>query len=140
MGEGVSGDGSARTIANGGRIIVRNAQSFWNVGLDGMDTMFWDGRVHRNTITGELRTPELLLDGPSPSRPNIAAQLTSALAAQAMFPVVTAEEMRGQPGTNEIANAVTNEDAWSALMARLVGTQNGTVGGIAAYRTLFSAA
>jgi cytochrome c peroxidase len=48
--------------------------------------------------------------------------------------------MRGQPGTNEIANAPDELMAWSLVMARLVGTQNGTAGGVAAYRALFQAA
>lgn len=67
-------------------------------------------------------------------------QLTSALAAQAMFPVTSHEEMRGDPGTNEIADAASNEAVWDALMARLVGTSNGAVGGFDGYRTLFQAA
>jgi cytochrome c peroxidase len=139
MGEGATGTGAARQ-QNGGLLIARNAPPLFDLGVDGVDTLFRDSRVDRDPTTGELSTPELLLDGPSPGRPYITAQLTSALAAQAMFPVTTAEEMRGQPGSNELANAVTNEDVWSLLMARLVGTSDGTVGGIAAYRALFQAA
>jgi cytochrome c peroxidase len=139
MGEGATGAAPARTLG-AGRLIARNAQPLFNAGVAGVDTMFWDGRVHRDPMTGELRTPEIVLDGASPGRPRIVAQLTSALAVQAMFPVTTPEEMRGQPGTNELADAVTNEDVWSRLMARLVGTANGSVGGISAYRTKFQAA
>jgi cytochrome c peroxidase len=57
-----------------------------------------------------------------------------------MFPVTAPEEMRGQAGTNEIANAASNQEVWALLMERLVGTSNGTVGGIEAYRQLFAAA
>ena len=139
LGEGASGAAPNRGPA-AGHMIARNAQPLFNAGLPGVDTMFWDGRVHRDPSTGVLSTPELLLDGSSPGRPKIVAELTSALAAQAMFPVTTPEEMRGKPGSNELADAVTNEDVWSRLMARLVGTGNGATGGIAAYRALFRAA
>jgi len=139
IGEGGVGAAPQRQLGTG-QLIARNASPLFNLGVPGMDAMFWDSRVTRDHVTGELKTPELLLDGPTPSRPQIVAQLTSALAAQAMFPPTTPEEMRGQLGTNELANAVTNEDVWTALMARLVGTKNGTVGGVAAYRALFQAA
>jgi cytochrome c peroxidase len=68
------------------------------------------------------------------------AQLTTALAAQAMFPPTSPEEMRGDPGTNELADLSGSQVVWAGLMARLVGTADGTVGGVAAYRALFTAA
>lgn len=79
------------------------------------------------------------MNGASPSRGDITAQLTTVLAAQAMFPVTSNDEMRGQPG-NTIRDAADNEATWAAIMARLVGTSNGTVGGIAEYRSLFNSA
>ena len=139
MGEGATGDGALRTL-NTGKLIARNAQPIYNAGVQGMTTLFWDMRVSQDPITGALLTTDFLLNGLTPGRPQITALLTSAAAAQAMFPPTVPEEMRGQPGSNELANAVTNEDVWSLIMARLVGTQNGTVGGIAAYRTKFMAA
>src|SRR4029077_16093467 len=86
LGEGATGAAPSRSIG-AGRLIARNSQPLFNVGVAGADSMFWDGRVHRDPTTGELRTPELVLDGTTPGRPRIVAQLTSALAAQAMFPV-----------------------------------------------------
>jgi cytochrome c peroxidase len=139
MGEGATGDGALRTL-NNGKLIARNAQPIFNAGLPGMTTLFWDLRVSQDPITGALLTTDFLLNGLTPGRPQITALLTSALAAQAMFPPTVPEEMRGQAGSNELANTVTNEDVWTLIMARLVGTQNGTVGGIAGYRTKFMAA
>ncbi len=139
MGEGATGDGALRAL-NTGKLIARNAQPIYNAGLQGMTTLFWDLRVSQDPVTGALLTTDFLLNGLTPGRPQITALLTSALAAQAMFPPTVPEEMRGQPGSNELANAVTNEDVWSLIMARLVGTQNGTVGGIGDYRTKFLAA
>ncbi|MCR9141517.1 MAG: cytochrome-c peroxidase [bacterium] len=138
IGAGGSGSGFARAVS-GGQMIARNAPPLFNLGVNEMNIMFWDGRVSRDDASGVLTTPESTLNGASPARSDITAQLTSALAAQAMFPVTSNEEMRGQPG-NDIRDAANNQAAWAAIMARLVGTGNGSSGGLAAYRTLFSAA
>ena len=139
IGEGGSGLASNRQVG-GGVLIPRNAPHVFNGGVAGVDSMFWDSRVRRDPVTGELVTPEPGLNGAAPALADHALPLTSALAAQAMFPVTSADEMRGQPGTNVIADAADNAEVWALLMARLVGTANGTVGGIAAYRQLFQAA
>ena len=138
IGAGGSG-GTADRIVAGGVMIPRNAPPLFNLGAPSANRMFWDGRVHRDATTGELTTPETGLNGPSPSLGAIAVQLTTPLAAQAMFPVTSDTEMRGNTG-NEVRDAVGNEAIWAALMARLVGTGNGSAGGIAEYRSLFSAA
>jgi cytochrome c peroxidase len=140
LGEGATGAGTARAATAASQVIARNAPPLFHSGATGYDVLFRDGRVRRDPVTGALATPEPALDGPNPSRPDLAAPLTTALAAQALFPVATAAEMLGQPGENELANAPDEITVWSLVMARLVGTQDGTVGGIAAYRTLFAAA
>lgn len=139
LGEGGFALGINRSQGTG-HLIPRNAPHVFNAGVSGADTMFWDSRLARDPVTGVLTTPEPVLNGATPVRADIVAQLTSALAAQAMFPVTSPHEMRGAPGTNPIADAASNEEVWSLLTARLVGTSNGTVGGIQAYRDLFSAA
>jgi len=139
IGEGGEGLAENREQADG-NLIPRNAPHVFNGGVAGVHSMFWDSRVRFNPLTGELQTPEPSLNGPNPTEGEIAAQLRSALAAQAMFPVTSPEEMRGAAGTNEIANAADNVAVWRALMVRLVGTDNGTTGGIQEYRDLFRAA
>ena len=139
MGDGAVGSFPNRTIGTG-QLIARNAPPLFNVGLPGMDVLFWDSRVAQDPTTGAFLTTDFLLNGVNPARPEITAQLTNAAAAQALFPVTVAEEMLGQPGTNELTNGVTNEDIWALIMARLVGTSNGTVGGIGGYRALFASA
>ena len=139
LGEGASGTAPNRTGTTD-QVIARNAPALWHVGAAGVQSMFWDSRVRRDDATGVLTTPEPALNGAAPTRDDIASQLTSALAAQALFPVGSHEEMRGDAGSNELADAATNEERWALLMARLVGTSNGTVGGIDGYRTLFQAA
>ena len=142
IGEGGVGTSTVRTRGPGdaGHLIPRNAPHVFNLGVEGADVMFWDGRVSRHPQTGDLQTPEPALNGPSPAAAEIVAQLDSALAAQAMFPVTSREEMRGQPGTSAVADAATNLEIWQLLMERLVGTNNGTSGGLAGYRSLFQAA
>lgn len=140
LGQGAQGVAQVRSTTGAGQIIPRNAPDVFNDGVSVMNSMFWDSRVQRDPTTGALSTPEAALNGATPARPDITVHLTSALAAQAMFPVTSREEMRGHPGENEIADAADNLQVWDRLMARLVGTSNGTVGGIAEYRTLFQAA
>ena len=139
IGEGGVGLAENREVGTG-HLIPRNAPHIFNSGVAGVRSMFWDSRVTFDAVTGALKTPEPGLNGPNPTLAAIAAQLRSALAAQAMFPVTSAEEMRGAAGTNEIADAPDNVGVWTALMVRLVGTNNGTVGGIQGYRDLFRAA
>ncbi|MGE0713707.1 MAG: cytochrome-c peroxidase [Planctomycetota bacterium] len=141
LGEGAVGTPpGSRTPTAADQAIARNAPGLFNTGARGADRLFWDGRVQRDPDTGALTTPEPVLNGATPARPDLAGQLTSALAAQAMFPPTSAEEMRGDPGDNELADATDNVTVWARIMARLVGTSNGTVGGIAGYRALFQAA
>ena len=138
---GQGGTGLAENRQEGtGELIPRNAPHVFNGGVEGVNTMFWDSRVSRDPVTGALSTPEDKLNGSPSQLPDITAHLDSALAAQAMFPVTSREEMRGHPGDNEVADAPDNEAVWQALMARLVGTANGTIGGFDGYRTLFQAA
>jgi cytochrome c peroxidase len=131
IGEGGDGLAENRTL-DGGHLIPRNAPHVFNGGVSGVHSMFWDSRVRFDPASGALKTPEPGLNGAAPTLPAIAGQLRSALAAQAMFPVTSHEEMRGQPGSNEIADAPDNEEVWTRLMARL--------GAIDEYRDLFLAA
>lgn len=140
LGEGATGQTTARVATAADQVIARNGPPLFHVGASGVESMFWDSRVRRDDATGVLTTPEPVLNGTTPARPDLTAQLTSALAAQAMFPVTSSAEMRGDPGENELADAANNEAVWAGIMARLVGTSNGTVGGVAAYRALFQAA
>ena len=138
IGAGGSGSGSVRSLASG-TMIARNAPALFHLGAATTGALFWDGRVSQNPATGFYTTPESALNGSSPTRSDITAVLSGVLSAQALFPLTSDHEMRGQPG-NEIRDAAENQATWAAIMARLVGTSNGTVGGLAAYRALFDAA
>lgn len=136
IGWGGNGLGAVRTVGTG-NFVGRNAPPLFNMGAK-ITKYFWDGRVSR-ADNGILTTPEPALNGSSPARADIASQLTTGLAAQAMFPVTSDLEMRGLPG-NPVRDAANNQAVWAVLMSRLVGTNNGTVGGLPGYRALFAAA
>ena len=126
IGQGGSGLAQSRTPptdASGEMVFIpRNAPDIFN--RAGFDRMFWDARVAKDP-NGALTTPagDDLLPG-----------LESALAAQAMFPVTSRDEMRGHPGENELAD-IDDDDfqgMWKALMDRLLAIDE--------YRQLFAAA
>lgn len=126
IGQGGVGLGTTRVPpmdeANAPVLIPRNAPEVFNRGE--MAVMFWDGRV-AETADGGLMTPAgaALLPG-----------LDHALAAQAMFPVTSRDEMRGMPGENDLADLADSDFAgmWTLLMERLLAIDE--------YRELFSAA
>ena len=118
IGTGGSGLGSSRTLGPGRQFIPRNAPTLVNAGL-GAFYLFWDGRVSGLGF-GAFQTPAGAALPPG---------LPSLLAAQAMFPVMSREEMRGVPGDrdrfgnpNELA-ALGDSDfvsVWQAVMRRLL--------------------
>ncbi|APG48946.1 cytochrome-c peroxidase [Phaeobacter porticola] len=107
--------------------IPRNAPSLWNLGAEGMNVMFHDGRLEADpAYEAGIRTP---LEG------DMVAGFDSALSAQAMFPVLSADEMAGHYGENDISRAVRLGQlshpggAWDLIAAR--------VAEVAAYRQRF---
>jgi Cytochrome c peroxidase len=123
IGQGGIGLGPQRTHPSGA-LIPRNAPPLFN--LNAMMHLFWDGRVSVDA-NGNFHTPA-------------GAQLTpemtrvfefGALSALPMFPVSSAAEMRGDQGSNELAN-IRDDDftgIWAGIMRRL--------GEIPAYRRMF---
>lgn len=93
-------------------ILRRNSQTLFN--LSEHSNMFWDGRVHYDKNSNIFTTPEKNLPKA------ITEVLTSALSAQAIFPIVSKEEMKGARGENEIADAKNNLEAWSRVVDRLI--------------------
>lgn len=113
------GLGQQRQFGNARELVPRNATPLYNLGYKEWRVIFWDGRVSEDPETG-FHTPasDRLPDG-----------LDSVLAAQAMFPVTSRDEMRGYRGDvdifgqpNELAVIVDYKarPVWEALMARLL--------------------
>lgn len=105
---------------DGKGVLRRNSISLFNVGQPHNTFMFWDGRVHFNPKTKVFTTPEATLNGANPVAPQITSVMNSALAAQAIFPLLSTEEMKGKKGDNEIADANSNLEAWDKLVKRLL--------------------
>lgn len=134
IGTGGSGEAPDRLRGAMRMLVPRNAPDVFNRGAPEWHSMFWDGRL----LTAE--------DGVNFIHPvefdqELPSGLDNILAAQAMFPVTSRAEMRGDPQDYDVHGAV-NEVAgtgeydlaavWSVLMARLRA--------IPQYRTLFDAA
>lgn len=111
IGEGATGINTATTrrTQKTGNILARNTPALFN--LHGLTTMFWDARVSFDPATKIFTTPV-------PLRPEVSAAMTSALAAQAIFPMVDHKEMLGAPGSNPLANARDEYEAWDLIVKK----------------------
>lgn len=131
IGTGGHGLGPARQLGAGRNRVPRNAPDVLLRGSPGFITMFWDGRVWGAPNPGFM----------SPASNYLPQGLTNVLAAQAVFPITSRDEMRGAMGDvdvngqpNELA-AIADDDydaIWDGVVARLKV--------IGAYRQLFAAA
>ncbi|APE43558.1 hypothetical protein BOO69_09150 [Sulfitobacter alexandrii] len=108
--------------------IPRNAPALFNIGAREFTVMFHDGRVERDpSAMFGIRMPE----GRTLEKP-----VASVLAAQALLPILSADEMSGQPDENDVAGAVAagrihgTDGAWARLTARIAA--------IPAYRSRFA--
>jgi len=127
IGTGGSGLGPSRTLGPGRQFIPRNAPTLLNTGL-GAPYLFWDGRVANLGFGGgeggAFQTP---------AGTQLPAGLPTLLAAQAMFPVMNREEMRGLPGDhdrfgnpNELAEFADTDfvGLWQGVMQRLLAIRS----------------
>jgi len=113
-------------------IIARNSPALFNLDHPEMRMLFWDGRVSYDRRGETYTTPSEVLNGDYPVRWDITDELGSALAAQAIFPILSHEEMRGAKGTNLIADAKSDEKAWELIMKRILNIKE--------YKEMFSKA
>jgi len=129
IGTGGTGSGPARTLGAGREFVPRSAPTLINQGLRPFE-VFWDGRVS-GFGAGPFQTPQGVLP----------FALPTILAAQAMFPVLSRREMRGDSGDldvfgnpNELAALGDSQhfDTWRAIMQRLLA--------IPEYVTMFNTA
>lgn len=101
LGEGARGLGVTRAPGHGAEAVhervPRNAPALFNLGAKEFEVMFHDGRlvVDSNAPSG--------FD--SPAGDDLPLGLDNVLAAQAMFPVTSPDEMAGHAGENPIADA-----------------------------------
>lgn len=117
IGEGGVGLGRRRTPGEGDtairKRIPRNAPALWNLGHAGIEVLFHDGRLSVNdSFAGGFA---------SPAQNALPVGLTSITSAQALFPMTAEFEMAGNPGENEVADAIPQgvDRAWPLIVARL---------------------
>jgi len=120
LGDGATGLGPERKIDPNNvpeERVARNAPALFNLGAVQFQHLFHDGRLEADSSRPSgIRTP---LDD------DMVVGFESALAAQAMFPVLSPDEMAGHYSENEIAQAVrqgflTGDDgAWELISARV---------------------
>jgi len=131
IGTSGSGLGKERDMGAARELVPRNATPLFNLGYIEWTTLFWDGRVQTDPVAG-FHTP---------TSDRLPGGLDSVLAAQAMFPVISRDEMRGYRGDvdifgqpNELGALVDyrSQPIWDALMVRLLA--------IPEYVELFNAA
>ncbi|MGR3496734.1 cytochrome-c peroxidase [Citreimonas sp.] len=133
IGDGGIGLGPKRSIGDDNhpeQRIPRNAPGLWNLGAAEFTRFFHDGRLEHDP------------DQPNGIRTPLGADMTlgfdSPLAAQAMFPVLSGDEMAGHYSENEISQLVRQGllaqpgGAWDGIAAR--------VSAIPEYRERFEAA
>ena len=110
--------GANKSRAVHGRI-PRNSPALFNLGSKEFSRLFHDGRVESD--------PNGYYEGGfiTPAKWTLPKGLESVLAAQAMFPVASADEMAGQKGENPIADSASLNNAagkggvWELLAERL---------------------
>ncbi|MEM7798975.1 MAG: cytochrome c peroxidase [Chloroflexota bacterium] len=135
FGTGGVGLGPDRVRGIDREFVPRNAPELFNRGADEWEIFFWDGRVSLDVDTGGFHTP---------AGDVLPAGLDSMLAAQAMFPPTSRDEMRGglidvSGYGNELAAIHDMGTAqqemmliWEGLTARLLEQEG--------YQQLFAAA
>lgn len=130
LGDGATGMGPERVIDPENlpeKRVPRNAPALFNLGATSFDRMFHDGRLEADPSQPYgLRTP---------LAEDMAKGFASALSAQAMFPVLAADEMAGHYSESDVAKAVRQGiltgpgGAWNIISDR--------VESIAEYRAQF---
>jgi cytochrome c peroxidase len=118
VGEGGRGLGVTRDTGSGAEAIhervPRNAQPIFNLGRKDFDFSFHDGRVQI--------CPKEPSGFCSPAGDDLPLGLDNILAAQVMFPVTSPDEMAGQSGENEQADAAAAGDlplVWELIAEKL---------------------
>lgn len=131
IGTGATGLGMQRLQSDRIDMTPRHAPDLFNRGAPEWRTMFWDSRVVHND-DGSFTTP---------AGEHLPPGLDNVLAAQALFPMMVPEEMRGFPGDHDIFGnpndlAILDADdhaaIWEAIMKRVLAIPD--------YQALFATA
>jgi len=121
LGEGAEGIGDKRKAVAGVKLkhrVPRHSPVLFNLGAKEISVLFHDGRLRADeNEPGGFNSPaeEFLPDG-----------LKNILAAQALFPLVSAVEMAGDAHENEVTGALRRriDYAWAIILERIRHTGN----------------
>lgn len=116
IGAGGHGIGLDR-IQSDAKVTRRSSPSLFNKGHSDFDKMFWDGRVYFMQAGNRYYTPEPGLNGQNPKFGHITEVLESAMAAQALFPLVSSIEMKGE-------SSLSNIEVWQTVTARVLAIES----------------
>lgn len=120
LGTGATGSGASRQLGAGRHFIGRNTPALFN--LANLNPLMWDGAISR-AANNSLSVPGGVV---------LPAGLENQLAAQALFPLLDRNEMRGNAGDvavdstpNELALIPDGDTSavWGAIMQRLLANQ-----------------
>jgi cytochrome c peroxidase len=122
-----SSDGLPFSIGSGGvhnglkskqlnaKLTSRSSPHLYNKGHSSFRTMFWDGRVFYDEFEDSFETPEPGLSGKSPLFNDIVEKIENVMSMQALFPIASSVEMRG-----EAFKSITNREVWRIISKRIV--------------------
>lgn len=102
-----------------GKIVPRNSPALYNKGHKEFQMMFWDARIFYNSFNDSYTTPEPGLNGEEPEYSDIKAALSGPLAAQALFPLVSEDEMLGSQKTFK-----GNRYYWDKIVEKILSFEN----------------
>jgi len=126
IGTGGTGLGPDRVMGKSKEVVARNSPDLFNRSQPEIHTMFWDMRIESGPDHAII----------SPAGGLLPKGARTMFAAQAMFPVIARQEMRGERGEdgNEIGALFDSQstEIWAGLMARLMEIEE--------YQRLFKAA
>ena len=106
-------------VQSNGKILKRHTPALFNLGLPGINSFFWDGRVSRD-FANNWYTPEPSINGEHPSDEQLARTFDSLLSVQAVFPIATPDEMLGKDSKLSI------REAWDSTMKRVNASETYT--------------
>lgn len=110
----------------------RNSPDCFNRGDSAWTTMFWDNRAHQKEDGGFAINNMRLTKSPGLYQVEMPDIIENVLAAQAMMPVLSNDEMRGTKGQTDVTGAhnevgqvlkMNEEEIWEKLIARLLSVE-----------------
>jgi cytochrome c peroxidase len=105
-----------QTTRRASHLLSRNVPPLYYRGHQSFTRMFWDSRVEQSQDGHGQGTIH------SPAKQNLPSRLNSALAAQALFPLLACAEMRGCGSDSIVPGAASDQEVWQRITAQIMAT------------------